>query len=234
MGFQLNFFLLKSLLEKTVTQGRAPLQTAGFRRLQTTGRDNKCFFAALSQTLFGSQCWATILKARCLLWIRSLSPSEELLSLWSEGRWTVEDRTQAIIWNLIRLAGGMVEPQDVPIVLAWAFVDLWIDVFLVSNETDFSDPKAEIPCGRDLVNYTNSAHLLRPFWIQDGRQDEGFGCPPPAFPQVLLSHEGAHFEALDPRLLTIRYPFRKHASPSWGCKLLKKGSNSSRLSFHDL
>ena len=54
VGFQLNFFLLKSLLEKTVTQGRAPLQTAGFRRLQTTGRDNKCFFAALSQTLFGN------------------------------------------------------------------------------------------------------------------------------------------------------------------------------------
>ena len=196
MGFHLNMRKLEVDVNQCTRERRNPLLLPYLMRRPTTGRDNKCFFAALSAALFDSECWASILKARCVLWIRSLSMSETIIGAWTEGRSSEAERTQACIWNIARMAGGMLQGQDIAVALAWAFVELWVDVAIVSNEIDTIDIQTGIISGRKVIQESESSHLLRTFWNNCGHELDFHHLELPVFPQVLLAHEGAHFEAL--------------------------------------
>ena len=116
--------LLRRRIEEALAKGLPPLAAQGMDIIPTPGTDNKCFFSALSISLFGSACWGSVLKARCAWWIRSLAPSDEILGAWAESLGNPQREAAAVLGHLARLMSGMVESQDVRIVLAWAFCDL--------------------------------------------------------------------------------------------------------------
>ena len=49
--------------------------------------------------------------------------SETIIGAWTEGRSSEAERTQACIWNIARMAGRMLQGQDIAVALAWAFVE---------------------------------------------------------------------------------------------------------------
>ena len=193
--------LLRRRIETALSNGSPPLAARGLDIIPTPGTDNKCFFSALSITLFGSACWGSVLKARCAWWIRSLAPSDDILGAWAESLGNQQQEAAAVMGHLARFMSGMVEAQDVRIVLAWAFCDLWIDVTLVSNEVDFSKRSSALPSGRDTIVDLSAGHLLQDFWLLMEAESDWMANETPTFPQVLIAHQGIHFSALRWNLL---------------------------------
>ena len=187
---------LRDKIEEAMARGLPPLRATGLEIIPTPGTDNKCFFSSISISLFGSACWGSVLKARCAWWIRSIQPSEEIFGAWTESLGNRDREAAAAMGHLARLMSGMVESQDIRIVLAWAFCDLWVDVTLVSNEVDFSAQRSSLPSGRDTIVDLGARHLLHEFWDVAQMGDDWMDCEIPTFPQILIAHEGAHFSAL--------------------------------------
>ena len=187
---------LRDKIEEAMARGLPPLRATGLEIIPTPGTDNKCFFSSISISLFGSACWGSVLKARCAWWIRSIQPSEEIFGAWTESLGNRDKEAAAAMGHLARLMSGMVESQDIRIVLAWAFCDLWVDVTLVSNEVDFSAQRSSLPSGRDTIVDLGARHLLHEFWDVAQMGDDWMDCEIPTFPQILIAHEGAHFSAL--------------------------------------
>ena len=119
---------------------KKPSQLEELKITNTPGTHNKCFFAAISIALFGSPCYASILKQRCLLWARSLPLTDPVLRHWTEANLEQDAIANAVNFHIAKFAGGMVETLDFPIALVWALAELWIDVIVISDEMNLDDP----------------------------------------------------------------------------------------------
>ena len=152
-----------TVAEATKRTGKRPSQLDELKITPTPGTHNKCFFSAISIAMFGSPCYASILKQRCILWVRSLPLSDPVLGPWTEANQDPETANKAINFHLAKFAGGMVETLDFPITLVWALAELWVDVLVISDEVNLDDPSrtAIAVTGLNLVKLLNAGHHLK-------------------------------------------------------------------------
>ena len=167
----------------------------------TPGVHNKCFFGGISIALFGTPCFAisSNTDASHGLGIRTLDIKHPLLHVWTEDLEEVgqtEEARQAMHFHLAKLAAGMVQALDFPIVLVWALADLWVDVtvipdaFVIEDVTDFLS-------GSSTLQNLQCGDLLQPIWQTLGFPADFPDPEVPGVPQILLIHDGYHFSAAD-------------------------------------
>ena len=90
--------------------------------------------------------------------------SHPLVQSWTEGRdmnTEREEAEKAFHFHFAKLAAGMVQALDFPIVLVWALADLWVDVTVISDVVKIEDV-TDFLSGATTMQSLRCTELLNP------------------------------------------------------------------------